>query len=99
MIRQTGRFDTVVVTSFTAIDRETTCIKLAVIAKLSGLGKERVRAELEGYMREHAAVAEQDFPIWKNKRYEPKPVLCESDGPIAEHREWASQFYVDSASV
>ena len=99
LIRQRGRFDTVVVTSFTAVDRETTCIKLAVIARHGDLGEQDLQAELEGYMREHAAVAEQDFPIWKHKRYEPKPVLCESDAPIAEHREWASQFYVDSASL
>ena len=55
-------------------------------------------AELDGYMKEHAAVAVQDFRIWENKRYEPKPVLCDEDGPIAEHRRWAKQFYVDAAS-
>jgi len=98
LIRQTGRFDTVVVTSFTAIDRETTCVKLAVIAKRGEREGEELRAELEGYMREHAAVAQQDFAIWENKRYEAKPVLCDSDGPIGEHRQWARQFYVDAAS-
>jgi len=98
LIRQRGRFDTVVVTSFTAIDRETTCIKLAVLAKRGGRGEAQLEAELEGYMKEHAAVAEQDFSIWEHKRYEPKPVLCDSDGPIGEHRKWAEQFYVDEAS-
>jgi len=99
LIRQRGRFDTVVVTSFTAIDRETTCMKLAVIARHAGLAEEQLRTELDDYMREHAAVAEQDFQIWKHKRYEKRPVLCESDGPISEHREWARQFYADSASA
>ena len=97
-IRQSGRFNTVVITSFTAIDRERTCIKLAVIAERQGRGDAELQAELEGYMKEHAAVAEQDFQIWEHKRYEPKPVLCDGDGPIAEHRQWARQFYVDSAS-
>ena len=98
LIRQRGRFNTIVITSFTAIDRETTCVKLAVIAERKGMGDAELRAELEGYMKEHAAVAQQDFVIWENKRYVPKPLLCDSDGPIGEHRQWASQFYVDAAS-
>ena len=98
LIRQRGKFNTVVVTSFTAVDRETTCIKLAVIAERKGLDDAALQSELEGYMKEHAKVAEQDFEIWEHKRYEPRPVLCDSDGPIAEHRQWASQFYVDAAS-
>jgi nitrite reductase/ring-hydroxylating ferredoxin subunit len=98
LIRQTGHFDTIVVTSFTAIDRETTCMKMGVLAKTDGRTGAALEAELEGYMKEHAAVAEQDFAIWKHKRYEPRPVLCDSDGPIAEHRQWARQFYVDAAS-
>ena len=98
LIRQRGRFNTIVITSFTAIDRETTCVKLAVIAEHRGMGDAELQAELEGYMKEHAAVAQQDFVIWEHKRYEPKPMLCDSDGPIGEHRQWASQFYTDAAS-
>jgi nitrite reductase/ring-hydroxylating ferredoxin subunit len=98
LIRQSGRFNTVVITSFTAIDRERTCLKLAVIAERQGMGDAQLQAELEGYMKEHAAVAEQDFEIWAHKRYEAKPVLCDGDGPIADHRRWAEQFYTDAAS-
>ena len=54
--------------------------------------------ELDGYMKEHAAVATQDFTIWEHKRYESKPTLCDADGPIGEHRRWAQQFYVDAAA-
>jgi hypothetical protein len=35
-----------------------------------------------------------DIPIWRDKVYRAKPVLCDGDGPIAIHREWFSQFYV-----
>ena len=35
----------------------------------------------------------QDLAIWENKRYEPKPLLLESEKRIAEHRKWALQFY------
>ncbi|MFO0758059.1 MAG: hypothetical protein U0359_16305 [Byssovorax sp.] len=35
----------------------------------------------------------QDFAIWENKRYVPKPILARGDGPIMLYRKWASQFY------
>ncbi len=35
----------------------------------------------------------QDVPIWENKVYRERPVLCDGDGPIAEFRRWAKQFY------
>jgi nitrite reductase/ring-hydroxylating ferredoxin subunit len=36
---------------------------------------------------------QQDIPIWENKVYRSRPVLADGDGPIAQHREWARQFY------
>lgn len=41
----------------------------------------------------HAVVATQDFPIWEHKRFRAQPALAEGDGPIAEFRRWAAQFY------
>jgi hypothetical protein len=35
----------------------------------------------------------QDFAIWKNKRYVERPILAVGDGPIAQYRKWAGQFY------
>ena len=37
---------------------------------------------------------EQDIPIWEHKRYEPRPLLCDGDGPIAKYRKWFRHFYV-----
>lgn len=37
---------------------------------------------------------EEDAPIWENKIYQPKPNLCDGDGPIAKFRKWYTQFYV-----
>ena len=47
-------------------------------------------------MREAMRQVEQDIPIWENKRYVPRPVLCDGDGPIPRFREWARQFYSTS---
>ncbi len=34
-----------------------------------------------------------DIPIWKNKVYRDRPVLCEADSYLAQYRKWARQFY------
>jgi len=47
------------------------------------------RAFIDEFKRQLA----QDIPIWANKRYEPRPILCDGDGPIAQFRRWAQQFY------
>ena len=37
----------------------------------------------------------QDLVIWENKRYEPRPRLCRSDGEIMPYRYYCAQFYPD----
>ncbi len=39
-----------------------------------------------------------DIPIWENKVFRPRPMLCDGDGPIAELRRWAQQFYSETTS-
>jgi phenylpropionate dioxygenase-like ring-hydroxylating dioxygenase large terminal subunit len=92
-LRQTGRFRTVVATGLTPIDGETTHMRMGVIAKREGADAGSVRRDLRSYMDEHAVVATQDFPIWEHKQFREKPALAEGDGPIAEFRRWATQFY------
>ena len=98
LIRHRGRFNTIAITNFTAVDRETTCMKMGILAERNGMDDEALESELEIYMQEHGKVAEQDFKIWENKRYVPNPKLVESEHLIAEHRKWAEQFYADAAS-
>lgn len=40
-----------------------------------------------------------DIPIWENKIYQPKPYLCDGDGPIAKFRNWSSQFYAGTEAA
>jgi hypothetical protein len=35
-----------------------------------------------------------DILIWEEKVYQPNPVLCDGDGPIARNRKWFEQFYI-----
>ena len=41
----------------------------------------------------------EDIPVWENKKYASKPVLCDSDGPIAKFRKHFSSFYVEYNEV
>jgi nitrite reductase/ring-hydroxylating ferredoxin subunit len=36
---------------------------------------------------------QQDFVIWRHKRYVQPPILAQGDGPIGRYRQWAKQFY------
>lgn len=35
----------------------------------------------------------EDIPIWENKTFRARPILCDGDGPIPEYRRWCEQFY------
>lgn len=41
----------------------------------------------------------QDFAIWKTKRYVERPILAAGDGPIAQYRKWAAQFYEAETAI
>ncbi|MCU0698150.1 MAG: Rieske 2Fe-2S domain-containing protein [Myxococcaceae bacterium] len=36
---------------------------------------------------------EQDFEVWRHKKYAPRPALAAGDGPIGLYRQWSRQFY------
>jgi 3-ketosteroid 9alpha-monooxygenase subunit A len=87
-----GIVDTTVLVSGTAIDDQHvhnrlsfTVRKRASEAETRGLG--------EAFVSEITRQFEEDRPIWENKVYWDKPLLCDGDGPIALLRSWARQFY------
>lgn len=98
-LRQAGHYDTVVATGLTPIDGETTHVRMGVIARIGDVAEADVREEIRTYMAEHAVFAEQDFAIWENKKFRARPGLCEEDGPIADYRRWAAQFYSPSTAM
>lgn len=59
----------------------------------------RLSAELEAddmgpsLLSAYATGVEADIPIWREKKYQANPILCDGDGPIAKHRKWFRQFY------
>jgi len=51
----------------------------------------------EAFNKEVNRQLQDDAKIWEHKRFEPNPILCVGDGPIAKYRKWAAQFYAESA--
>ncbi len=47
----------------------------------------------EEFMTNLTQGVQQDFPIWQNKVYRARPVLCEADDYLAQFRRWVRQFY------
>jgi len=82
----------------TPVDRESLHLRWSFTVPRTGESK---RAEGVGraFMNEFMRQLEQDKPIWENKRYEARPRLCDGDGPIADYRRWAAQFYSDGTAA
>ena len=89
----TGMFTTIIATGLTPIDAESTRIQFAVIGKKDGRSEDETRELLKAYMDDQALAIQQDFEIWEHKKFRPRPMLCDGDGPIGEFRRWARQFY------
>jgi len=91
-VRFSGIVDTLLVACVTPLDGEVVEANFAFTVKhlgnaeaTAGVGKALI-ADIEKQMRE-------DTPIWENKLYRSKPMLCDGDGPIGAYRRWARQFY------
>lgn len=92
-LRYTGMFTTVVAAGLTPIDGETTEFRTGIIGKKDGRSEAETVALLKAYMDDQSLAITQDFEIWEHKAFRPRPVLCDGDGPIADYRRWAKQFY------
>jgi len=92
LVRFSGIVDTLLVSSVTPIEGEHVDVRFSFSVKrigdadvTRGVGRALI-ADIEKQMGE-------DRPIWENKVYHPRPVLCDGDGPIGVFRRWCQQFY------
>jgi phenylpropionate dioxygenase-like ring-hydroxylating dioxygenase large terminal subunit len=80
------------------IEMNRTSVRLDILLKAeeaAAFGEQGIRAIGKEVIRQF----NQDLTIWNRKRYEPRPLLAEGDGPIAQFRRWYSQFYVEPKTV
>lgn len=88
-----GLFSVVFQIGQTPIDATTTRIAFSILTRARDRNHPEIGPALERYVADNVRTFEQDFPIWENKVYRERPLLCEGDGPIHAFRRWAAQFY------
>jgi phenylpropionate dioxygenase-like ring-hydroxylating dioxygenase large terminal subunit len=98
VVRFSGIVETLLVTSVTPIEGEHVDVRFGFSVKkvgnadiTRGVGRALI-ADIEKQMNE-------DRPIWEHKVYQPRPVLCDGDGPIGVFRRWCQQFYTFPAGA
>ena len=90
--RKRGVGDVAFIGTETPSDEETVDFRFSLMKKKSDPGDPSGRMA-QFYIDEIARGVGEDIPIWENKRFLEHPMLCEDDGPIAQYRRWARQFY------
>lgn len=63
-----------------------------IIKKIDG-SEAATRGVAKAFVEEITRQYNQDIPIWENKRFLEKPMLCDGDGPIPLLRRYYKQFY------
>lgn len=98
-IRYNGAFETISVGTILPLEPDRVRFTNAVIGRKGDRDEAEALGEIRAQMDEQQHITSQDFAIWEHKRYRPKPVLCDEDGPIAQYRQWARQFYPSRADA
>ena len=92
MTRFTGIVETTVVVSGTPIDEERVHHRLSFMVKKLA-SEEATEGVGRAFVNEISRQFDEDMPIWENKTFLERPVLCDGDGPIGAMRRWGRQFY------
>lgn len=90
--RKEGLGDVAFIGTETPIDDETVDFRFSLMKKRTD-ADDPSGGMAQFYIDEIARGVGEDIPIWENKGFQPKPMLCDVDGPIPQYRRWASQFY------
>jgi nitrite reductase/ring-hydroxylating ferredoxin subunit len=94
--RFTGLIETLLVTTITPIDDQYVDARFSfTVKKLPDEGATALVGK--GFVDELCRQVEQDIPIWENKTFFERPLLCDGDGPIGSFRKWARQYYPEGA--
>lgn len=89
-VRYQGICDTLQIGSVTPIDEHTVLVRKS----FTQLRDQPAGGAAAAILRNVVSQLEQDITIWESKIYRDRPLLSSGDGPIAQFRRWARQFYV-----
>jgi 3-ketosteroid 9alpha-monooxygenase subunit A len=91
VVEITGGIDTLMLNTATPIDEDHTDVSFSYLVKHEGdEKKKRVGA---ARVRDLEHQFDQDIPIWENKCYWERPMLCAEDGKFGQYRRWMRQFF------
>ena len=94
-VHLTGIVETLMVNTSTPIDEETTDTSFAYTVNAAG-DPARARGVGAAIIRDLERQMAQDIPIWENKKYWDRPLLCDGDGSFGVYRRWMRQFFRDA---
>lgn len=94
--RFTGFIETLLLSGVTPIDEESVDVRFTFMLRKSP-DKDVTTGIGNLFVAEVCRQLEEDIPIWENKKFLPRPVLCDGDGPIGLIRRWGKQFYTTDA--
>ncbi len=92
--RFTGIVETFLLGNVTPIDDEHVHVQFTFMVKKMG-GADVTKGVGRAFVAEITRQLEQDAPVWENKVFFERPVLCDGDGPFMALRKWGRQFYPD----
>ncbi len=90
--RFTGICETLELATMTPVDAKTSHVRYAFTQPRVD-GQDPKGGVAAAIIRDIVKQTNEDIPIWENKVYRDRPILCEGDGPIAQYRRWCQQFY------
>jgi phenylpropionate dioxygenase-like ring-hydroxylating dioxygenase large terminal subunit len=97
IVRFSGIIDTILVTSSTPIDDQTTETRFHFYVR--NLGDEAANSSVgQAFANEVDKQFVEDMPIWEHKAHLVRPALADTDGPFMKFRKWYSQFYAEEIS-
>lgn len=85
--------------AYTPIEGDIVQYRQMIIGKPEDVEAGGADPVLDAFMGDLIKSAEQDFHIFEHKQFRAKPLLCAEDGPIAEFRRWAAQFYTEASAT
>jgi phenylpropionate dioxygenase-like ring-hydroxylating dioxygenase large terminal subunit len=93
-ITLSGRSETLLMALATPIEEDRCELRFAFTRTSYELGSIDELFAMDG-METLARDVDDDIAIWNRKAYNPRPLLCDGDGPIVQYRRYFAQFYAD----
>jgi phenylpropionate dioxygenase-like ring-hydroxylating dioxygenase large terminal subunit len=91
-VHLTGIVETLMVNTSTPIDEEYTDTSFAYTVHTGG-DEAVARGVGAAIIRDLEKQMSEDIPIWENKAYFTRPLLCDGDGQFGVYRRWMRQFF------